>query len=225
MLRASFLFTMQMLRDRKTSIHCTTSSLSWNGLPWTAFCSSLKMRRMMAREHDCCPMLEVTGCDSTSCLHIPRRNPSLRSCTEIHVSYTVFLPHKTPDLKQKDTYLRLSDVHIPWCGEEKRSRKDCTARASGAYSGSRGRWPSCTIYGDAQGVYSVRRLLYPLYAGSCGLRRVRMTSNSETCLLTHLFSLCLRIDDYATDTTLIAADLKMSPTRCDLLRTTYIMAN
>ena len=40
-----------------------------------------------------------------------------------------------------------------------------------------------------------------------------MTSDNETTLLTHLFSLCLKIDDYATDTTLIAADLKMSPTR------------
>jgi len=40
-----------------------------------------------------------------------------------------------------------------------------------------------------------------------------MTSDNETSLLTNLFSLCLKIDDYATDTTLIAADLKMSPTR------------
>lgn len=29
----------------------------------------------------------------------------------------------------------------------------------------------------------------------------------ETLLLTHMFALCLRIDDYATDTTLIANDL------------------
>ena len=40
-----------------------------------------------------------------------------------------------------------------------------------------------------------------------------MTSDNETSLLTNLFTLCLKIDDYATDTTLIAADLKMSPTR------------
>lgn len=40
-----------------------------------------------------------------------------------------------------------------------------------------------------------------------------MTSDNETNLLTHLFSLCLKIDDYATDTKLIAADLKMSTTR------------
>jgi len=41
----------------------------------------------------------------------------------------------------------------------------------------------------------------------------RITSDNETSLLTHLFSLCLKIDDYATDTALIASDLKMSPTR------------
>ena len=40
-----------------------------------------------------------------------------------------------------------------------------------------------------------------------------MTSENETSLLTHLFSLCLKVDEYATDTTLIAADLKMSPAR------------
>ncbi|KAG8215168.1 RNA polymerase I associated factor, A49-like protein, partial [Butyriboletus roseoflavus] len=33
------------------------------------------------------------------------------------------------------------------------------------------------------------------------------TSQTETLLLTHMFALCLRIDDYATDTTLIASDL------------------
>ncbi len=44
-----------------------------------------------------------------------------------------------------------------------------------------------------------------------------MTSENETSLLTHLFSLCLKVDDYATDTTLIAADLKMAPIRYTLL--------
>lgn len=43
-----------------------------------------------------------------------------------------------------------------------------------------------------------------------------MTSENETSLLTHLFSLCLKVDDYATETALIAADLKMAPTRYDL---------
>lgn len=40
-----------------------------------------------------------------------------------------------------------------------------------------------------------------------------MTSENEARFLTHLFSLCLKIDDYATNTTLIAADLKMSHAR------------
>jgi DNA-directed RNA polymerase I subunit RPA49 len=40
-----------------------------------------------------------------------------------------------------------------------------------------------------------------------------MTSDNETSLLTHLFALCLKVDDYATDTALIATDLKMPPTR------------
>ena len=43
-----------------------------------------------------------------------------------------------------------------------------------------------------------------------------MTTENETSLLTHLFSLCLKVDDYATDMALIAADLKMSPTRYPL---------
>lgn len=36
----------------------------------------------------------------------------------------------------------------------------------------------------------------------------------ETMLLTHMFALCLRLDDYATDTTLIAKDLSMSAAKC-----------
>jgi DNA-directed RNA polymerase I subunit RPA49 len=32
----------------------------------------------------------------------------------------------------------------------------------------------------------------------------------ETMLLTHMFALCLRLDDYSTDSTLIAKDLSMS---------------
>src|ERR1700677_5243827 len=37
--------------------------------------------------------------------------------------------------------------------------------------------------------------------------RAQMTTENETRLLTHLFSLCLKVDDYATDTALIAVDL------------------
>ena len=53
-----------------------------------------------------------------------------------------------------------------------------------------------------------------------------MTSDNETNLLTHLFSLCLKIDDYATDTTLVAADLKISPTRyVTFFLVTYMMTD
>ena len=45
------------------------------------------------------------------------------------------------------------------------------------------------------------------------VRRAQMTTENETRLLTHLFSLCLKVEDYAADTALIAADLKMSTTR------------
>ena len=50
-----------------------------------------------------------------------------------------------------------------------------------------------------------------------------MTSENETSFLTHLFSLCLKVDDYATDAAQIAADLKMSSTRYDLLRSVYVV--
>lgn len=39
--------------------------------------------------------------------------------------------------------------------------------------------------------------------------RAQITPQMETMLLTHMFALCLRLDDYATDTTLIAKDLSM----------------
>ncbi|KAH7882046.1 Rpa49 subunit specific to nuclear RNA polymerase I [Phlebopus sp. FC_14] len=40
-----------------------------------------------------------------------------------------------------------------------------------------------------------------------GSTQPQSTSQTETLLLTHMFALCLRIDDYATDTSLIANDL------------------
>lgn len=40
-----------------------------------------------------------------------------------------------------------------------------------------------------------------------------MTPQTQTMLLTHMFALCLRIDDYATDTESVAHDLGMSPAR------------
>lgn len=69
--------------------------------------------------------------------------------------------------------------------------------------------------------YCLCDMLTPdLYVGT---RRARMTSENETSLLTHLFSLCLKVDDHATDATLIAADLKMSSTRYDLLQVIYVV--
>lgn len=62
---------------------------------------------------------------------------------------------------------------------------------------------------------STKCVNYYLYDISAQVRlcRAQMTSENETSLLTHLFSLCLKVDDYATNTTVIAADLKMSPMR------------
>ena len=40
-----------------------------------------------------------------------------------------------------------------------------------------------------------------------------MTSQTETTLLTHMLALCLRIDDHATDTVIVASDLRMSSVR------------
>jgi len=50
-----------------------------------------------------------------------------------------------------------------------------------------------------------------------GSTTARMTSDNETNLLTHLFALCLRVDEYATDAKLIATDLKMSSTKVNTL--------
>ncbi|GBE87161.1 RNA polymerase I associated factor, A49-like protein [Sparassis latifolia] len=46
---------------------------------------------------------------------------------------------------------------------------------------------------------------------------VQVTTQSETMLLTYMFALCLRLDDYATDTTLIAHDLSMPVTNVNTL--------
>ncbi|KAH9044916.1 RNA polymerase I associated factor A49-like protein [Lactarius deliciosus] len=50
-----------------------------------------------------------------------------------------------------------------------------------------------------------------------GSIKAQMTTENETSLLTHLFSLCLKADGHATDTALIAADLKMSSTKVNNL--------
>lgn len=44
--------------------------------------------------------------------------------------------------------------------------------------------------------------------------RPQSTSRTETLLLAHMFALCLRIDDYATDTTLLANDLSQKVATC-----------
>ena len=45
------------------------------------------------------------------------------------------------------------------------------------------------------------------------LYRARITPEKETLLLTSLFALCLRVDDYATDTTLLSKDLTMAASK------------
>ena len=44
-------------------------------------------------------------------------------------------------------------------------------------------------------------------------RRPKMTPQAQTMLLTYMFALCLRIDDYAKDTESVAHDLGMSPAK------------
>ena len=36
-----------------------------------------------------------------------------------------------------------------------------------------------------------------------------MTGSMDALLLAHAFALCLKVDDYATDTAILAADLKL----------------
>ncbi|KAI0063354.1 Rpa49 subunit specific to nuclear RNA polymerase I [Artomyces pyxidatus] len=43
-----------------------------------------------------------------------------------------------------------------------------------------------------------------------GSTKAQMTSEKDTSILTHIFALCLKVDDFASDTTLIASDLKKS---------------
>ncbi|CCM05914.1 uncharacterized protein FIBRA_08152 [Fibroporia radiculosa] len=46
---------------------------------------------------------------------------------------------------------------------------------------------------------------------------VKITSQTETMLLTYMLTLCLHVDDFATDTDLIARDLSMAPTKVNQL--------
>ncbi|EMD35139.1 hypothetical protein CERSUDRAFT_116615 [Gelatoporia subvermispora B] len=45
----------------------------------------------------------------------------------------------------------------------------------------------------------------------------KTTSQTETSLLTHMFALCLRMDDFATDTTAVAHDLSMAVDKVNML--------
>ncbi|KAI0759667.1 RNA polymerase I associated factor, A49-like protein [Irpex lacteus] len=45
----------------------------------------------------------------------------------------------------------------------------------------------------------------------------RITPEKETMLLTYMFALCLRVDDYATDTSLLAKDLSMAVSKVNPL--------
>ncbi|KAI1789709.1 RNA polymerase I associated factor, A49-like protein [Ganoderma leucocontextum] len=47
--------------------------------------------------------------------------------------------------------------------------------------------------------------------------KLKMTPQTQTMLLTYMFALCLRIDDYATDTESVAHDLGMSPANVNSL--------
>lgn len=49
------------------------------------------------------------------------------------------------------------------------------------------------------------------------MRRARVTQEMETNLLTHMFALCLRMDEWATDTAILARDLSMPVAKVDQL--------
>jgi DNA-directed RNA polymerase I subunit RPA49 len=50
-----------------------------------------------------------------------------------------------------------------------------------------------------------------------GSTEARKTSEKATMLLTHMFALCLHVDEFATDTSVLAADLSMESTKVNLL--------
>ncbi|KAG1800021.1 RNA polymerase I associated factor, A49-like protein [Suillus subaureus] len=50
-----------------------------------------------------------------------------------------------------------------------------------------------------------------------GSVEARKTSEKGTMLLTHMFALCLHVDDFATDTSVLAADLSMEPAKVNML--------
>ena len=87
-------------------------------------------------------------------------------------SKIVFVPLRTiyrlvsiiPNFKQKDVDILLDDVRIPRCGGEKCPRENRNIGASGARSGSCGRRPSCTIYGNTQRILCVSLFISTRYS-------------------------------------------------------------
>jgi DNA-directed RNA polymerase I subunit RPA49 len=67
-----------------------------------------------------------------------------------------------------------------------------------------------TSRGSLTSVTSCLGLGYPVIDRIVLINRSQVTTQTQTSLLTHMFALCLRVDRYSTDTSLIAADLSMS---------------
>ncbi|KAF7977898.1 hypothetical protein HWV62_2454 [Athelia sp. TMB] len=60
-------------------------------------------------------------------------------------------------------------------------------------------------------------LLSRFTESSRGSASSQVTGNTQTLILTHMFALCLRVDDFATDSTLLATDLSMPVAKINTL--------
>ena len=84
----------------------------------------------------------------------------------VYVPLCTIYPFSPPPiisiLKQKNAAIRLDDIRVPRCSGEKCPRENHDIGASSARSGSCGRWPSRTIYGNAQRVHGVSFLYITL---------------------------------------------------------------
>ena len=70
-----------------------------------------------------------------------------------------------------------------------------------------------TSRGSSTSVIYPQRPMFPPLTGLSFfslIDRSQVTTQTQTNLLTYLFALCLRVDRYSTDTSIIAADLSMS---------------
>ena len=70
----------------------------------------------------------------------------------------------SPIYEQKNADILLDDVRIPRCGGEECPRENRNIGASGARSGSCGRRPSFTIYGNTQRIHCVSTFISPCYS-------------------------------------------------------------